>query len=304
MLNKVYNKFFQKNEKVNMPSLLAQLNQIRASSDRLVLYGSPTEGNWLGIANATKELYPQESVEIPQRYSNPILSPAQTQQVCKEIIRLNFKKVIISGFANHFFHWIDLLYKSVTIEIIFHGTISEFHEPQKRELVTKMVKAATENKINRFGFVKHGLAEVFLIIYGIDSYHQPLKTPSLPTEINKLKLDETKFHIGVFGADTFNKNLHNQVIHALIIPNTVIHVLDKSIFSYLQKDDRIIEHGKNLDRKSFLTILASMNLNLYMSYNESWGLVAYESEALGIPCLQTDNIDYLEKIKRAIEKHG
>ena len=61
-------------------------------------------------------------------------------------------------------------------------------------------------------------------------------------------------------------------------------------------DERIIEHGKNLTHDRFLQVLGSMDLNLYMSYSESWGLVAYESEALGVPCINSFQVNYLEII--------
>jgi glycosyltransferase involved in cell wall biosynthesis len=85
-------------------------------------------------------------------------------------------------------------------------------------------------------------------------------------------------------------------VHALLIEKAIIHVLDKSIFSYLNMDNRIIEHGKNLPKEKFLGILGSMDLNLYMSYSESWGLVTYESEAMGVRCIGNLNVDYKNEI--------
>jgi len=41
---------------------------------------------------------------------------------------------------------------------------------------------------------------------------------------------------------------------------------------------------------------------LYMSYNESWGLVASESEVLGVSSLMFPNIDYLDLIQGKIIK--
>ena len=116
-----------------------------------------------------------------------------------------------------------------------------------------------------------------------------------------MKLDKTKIHVGVFGADTFNKNLHNQVIHALMIENVIVHVLDKSIFEYLNLSERIVEHGKNLDKVHFLSILGSMDLNLYMSFNESWGLVSHESLEIGVPCIEIIKFDYFKLIRNQIE---
>lgn len=282
--------------------LLERIDDISQISSSIVIYGSPTEGNWLGIANATKGLFADNALEAPQYYSTSLLSSKETAIICNEIITKGFQKVIFSGFAPYFFLWIDLLSKHCAIEVLFHGTISEFHDKSKQEFVKNLIQYGKANKINRMGFVKVGLDQVFSQLYGFQTYHQPLATPTIPLEIEMLNLDKKQIHIGVFGADTFNKNLHNQVIHALLLENTIIHVLDKSIFAYLEKDSRIVEHGKNLTRNKFLSILKSMDLNLYMSYSESWGLVAYESEALGVPCILTPNIDYKKAILDWIEK--
>jgi len=295
MLNKIKNRLFK--NKNNVHILIDKLKKVRSLNTCLVLYGSPTEGNWKGISIATKNLYPDNSIEIPQWYSNPVLSEKESLVLINKIKELNFEKVIISGFANYFFDWIDSLSKALKIEVIYHGTISEFHEIDSRSQIQKIVNYSQINKIHSIGFVQKGLAEVFNKLYTIQTYHQPLPVPVFPEGIKKIKVDETKINIGVFGADTFNKNLHNQVIHALLIDNTLIHVLDKSIFKYLNLDERIVEHGKNLPYSEFLSILSSMDLNLYMSYNESWGLVASESEALGINSLIFPNLDYLELIQ-------
>ena len=87
-----------------------------------------------------------------------------------------------------------------------------------------------------------------------------------------------------------------------MIENVIVHVLDKSVFQYLGMDERIVEHGKNLPREQFLSILGSMDLNLYMSFNESWGLVAFESEAIGVKTINNDNIDYLNTIRLKLDK--
>jgi glycosyltransferase involved in cell wall biosynthesis len=290
--------------KVKSPSsisaLLPQLQNIRSKSDQLAMYGTPTKGHWLGIANATESLFPNCSVPIPQSFSQPILNKQETEILLSAIAKAKFEKVIISGFADYFFSYIDILHTSTSIEVIFHGTIAEFHEPAKQQLVKKIVQCYRDKKIKRVGFIKQGLADVFSKLYGMDCYHCALPEPTIPKNIPRLNLDRNKIHIGVFGADTFNKNLHNQVIHALLIENAVVHVLDKSHFDYLGVSDRIIEHGTNLTHDNFLSVLGSMDLNLYMSYSESWGLVAYESEAMGVPCLMPQTADYLTAIKNAL----
>ncbi|MBK7149205.1 MAG: glycosyltransferase [Bacteroidetes bacterium] len=285
-----------------LQNCIAEVIRIKETEQSIVLYGTPTKEHWLGIANATKSLFPVCSLAIPQVYSQPGLNNADSKTLLNTIANGNFKRVVISGFADYFFSYIDYLHQHTDIEVIFHGTIAEFHEPAKQQLIKKMMQYCSEQKIKRIGFIKKGLAEIFTTVYGVECYHCPLPTPTIPKNISKLNLDRSKIHIGVFGADTFNKNLHNQVIHALLIENSIVHVLDKSHFDYLQVGKRIIEHGNHLPREKFLEILGSMDLNLYMSFSESWGLVAYESEAMGVPCLMPLTVDYLSEIKSALHK--
>jgi glycosyltransferase involved in cell wall biosynthesis len=302
MIRKIKNKFFPKDNLHLVIDLIQKTEMIRKEHDSIVLYGSTTEGNWKGIANATVGLFPSNSLEIPQWYSNAVFNQKEIIEICTLIQQAKFEKIVISGFAPYFFDWIEFLHPHTEIEIIYHGTISEFHDPSKQDFIEQLISFGKNKKISRFGFVKEGLAEVFTKLFDLDGYHQPLNSPIIPDVLKKIELDKTKIHVGVFGADTFNKNLHNQVIHALMIDNVVVHVLDKSIFKYLGMNDRIVEHGENLPREQFLAILGAMDLNLYMSFNESWGLVAKESEAMGVSLLSISNVDYLKLIFDKIEK--
>lgn len=302
MLKRLLNKLKKSQNKEILAHLAIKLQGISENNPVLVLYGSPTEGNWKGIANATVGLFPSNSLEIPQWYSNTVLNEKETIEICSLINQAKFEKIVISGFAPYFFDWIELLHPHTEIEIIYHGTISEFHDPLKQNFIEQLISFGKTKKISRFGFVKEGLAEVFSKLYDFNSFHQPLYPPIIPKEIKKIELDKSKLHIGVFGADTFNKNLHNQVIHALMIDDVIVHVLDKSIFNYLAKEDRIVEHGKDLPREQFLSILGSMDLNLYMSFNESWGLVAKESEAMGVKTISNLNINYIHEMRLKLDK--
>jgi glycosyltransferase involved in cell wall biosynthesis len=302
MLKRLLNKFKKSQNKEILAHLAIKLQEISENNPILVLYGAPTEGNWKGIANATTGLFPENSLEIPQWYSNAVFNHKETIEICTLIKQAKFEKIVISGFAPYFFNWIELLYSNTKIEVVYHGTISEFHDPLKQDFIEQLISFGKTKKISRVGFVKEGLAEVFTKLFDLDCYQQPLNPPIIPKEIKKIELDKTKIHVGVFGADTFNKNLHNQVIHALMIDEVVVHVLDKSIFKYLGKEDRIVEHGENLPREQFLSILGSMDMNLYMSFNESWGLVAKESEAMGVKTISNLNINYINAMRLKLDK--
>lgn len=295
---RIKNRLFGRRNPDLLKEKCAELKQLRNISSEVVIYGTSTQGNWLGIANATTSLFPETAYAFPQKYSNNGFNKKEFEAWKKQLLNLEFQKITFSGFAYFFFDVIQEIGNELQIEIIFHGTISEFHDQEKQKWIGKMIHLTKANKIKRIGFVKEGMDETVNKLYGFNCFHVPLPTPQIPKNLQKLDLDRSKFHVGVFGADTFNKNLHNQVIHALLIENAVVHVLDKSIFAYLGMNERIVEHGKNLPREKFLGILGSMDLNLYMSYSESWGLVAYESEAMGVRCLHPICVNYSELINK------
>jgi glycosyltransferase involved in cell wall biosynthesis len=279
-----------------------ELKQLRKHSNEIIICGSPTEGSWLGVANATHSLFPVNTYTFPQWFSHPVFNEKEMIIWKTELVNLAFTKITISGFAPFFFDFIADYGDKQNIEVIYHGTWSEMHDKSQRDWMTRLFHLTSIGKIKKIGFIKNGMAETVHQLYGFDCKHIPLPIPEIPKDIQKLNLDRSKFHIGVFGADTFNKNLHNQVVHALLIENAIIHVLDKSIFDYLKMSNRIVEHGKNLPKEKFLQILGSMDLNLYMSYSESWGLVNYESEAMGVKCICQNNIDYFNQIKENLNK--
>jgi glycosyltransferase involved in cell wall biosynthesis len=302
MIRRIKSSIFPKNNKKIVEDLISNISLIREEHEIIVLYGSPFAGSWKGIANATIGLFPNNSLQIPQWYSNCDLTNTEFKCVLDKIIELKFTKLIISGFAIYFYEFIEFIFQRIHVEVIYHFTFAEASREEFQRSFQKVIDFAQKGKIKKIGFVKKDL--VFLVnkLYNVETYFQPLSEPKIDFKISKMNLDRSKFHIGVFGADTFNKNLHNQVINSLAIDNTIVHVLDKSIFKYLMVDDRIVEHGTNMSRNDFLMILSSMDLNLYMSYSESWGLVAKESEKLGVKCLVNNSVDYFQSIDSEVKK--
>lgn len=282
----------------NFQELLADLEQIRKYGDLLVLYGQSTGPNWLGISIATTLLFPKDSLEIPQNFSSCLLSFDQQQALLNRIIALDFDRVVFSGFADYCVSWVQQLKDSARVEVIYHGTFAELYDPKNQQRFSEITELAKKGDIKKVGFIKKDMAKTIENILGFDCYSLDMPRPDIKPLESKIDLDPNFFHIGVFGGDTFNKNLHNQVAHALLIKKSNIHVADKRPFGYLGQDHRLVEHGKNIPRGEFLKILGSMDLNLYCSYSESWGLVVVESEAMGVPCLGPIDFDYIGAIEK------
>lgn len=63
-------------------------------------------------------------------------------------------------------------------------------------------------------------------------------------------------------------------------------------------DSVLVEH-QWLNRKEFLELVASMDLMMQLSFNESFNIVAADAVLMGIPIVVSDTIDWMPKESRA-----
>lgn len=284
MLKKIREKrYIEKNVKKTLPVLFAEIEQIRKKSNSIAICPTPTGANWQGVMNATFSLFPENTFTIPQYFSNSVYTENELKEISYKINELNFEKIVFSGFPGYFSFMAGNI-KSAKISAIFHGALSELTNENNQ--LRFILNLAASGKIHRIGFIKKGLSEYFNNTSSAKCFDLPLKT-KLPENIEKSIL-ENGINIGVFGNTTFNKNIHNQVAAALLIKESKVYVICDLDFSYLDKNNRIIKHGKT-ERKEFLGLMAAMTINSHISFSESWGQIVTESLALGVPCLTSDN---------------
>jgi glycosyltransferase involved in cell wall biosynthesis len=285
MIKHIINRLIKKKDEFPKPSLFEigqSLGNIRNRSEILAICPDNTGPNWLGIKNATLSLFPDCTFIIPQYYSTQIYSDKELKQIADSISNLNFKLVVFSGFPTYFellTKWI----KGVKKVVVFHGALSEL--TTNRNQLDQIFEIAKKKDIQKIGFIKKGLKECFDSNQSLDCSHLILKTTLPNTQL--LQRHKT-MSIGIFGNSGFNKNLHNQVAAALLIENCNVNVLNDYKYAYLGKSERIINH-EPLDKIAFLSLLGSMDINLHISFSESWGQIVTESLSLGVPCLTSNN---------------
>ncbi|MDW8273375.1 MAG: glycosyltransferase [Chitinophagales bacterium] len=299
LINKIV---FAKNSSVYLNKLKSEALQIREKNELLAVSPQNTFHHWLGIKNAALGLFPDNLLILPQQYSNSLLTHGDLEKLASFLANLNFKGIVYNGFPEYFVEIIKVVHKAnsaVKQYLLFAGPASEYCDYDQRRKVAIAVDLCRSNAIFKLGFNKKGLAEAFSEIYNIRTGSYMVKTKHTLSVPKTIK-DSTEPQIGVFGSDNFNKNLHTQVIAALMIKNSVVHVLDKKVFSYLQTD-RIKDENGLMEHERFVQKLRDMDICLYLSFSESWGLVATESLSVGTPCLTTGNSDiydyddYLQK---------
>jgi glycosyltransferase involved in cell wall biosynthesis len=285
-------------EKLNQ--VLMVLQQLREKSDFVVFVPGTTGYNWMGVNSATFALFPDQTIELPHYYSSTIFSEKEIEILVLKIQDLAFSQIIFSGFPPYFGELMKRLKNKTTkIGLIYHGFFSELSGNQQLMQQLKwIVELNKSGFLDKIAFNKKGMAESLKALWGIEAHKIILKTPLL----SSVTKQNDGVHIGVLGNDQFRKNLHNQVVAAAMIKDVHIHVTTDTNFEYLPAPT-IIKHPTGQSHSDFTQILGSMDVNLHLSFSESWGQLTTESLAMGVPCLtayHSDVFDYDEELREML----
>lgn len=276
-------------------SYLFESIKLIASKDNKVLAIclENTESSFLGVKNATFNLFPNNTLVLPAYYSNLSLTNKQFIEISEAIVNSGFNQVIISSLPNSMNKLLDLIADKICVKVIFHGALSELSNEINENQFFNMIELAQKGKIKKIGFVKSGLESWCSQLFNIPTSQLQLKPISPVLQTMNFK-KTNKINIGIFGNISFNKNLYNQIAAALAIENVIIHTSLETKFPAFGFDDRIIIHPF-LDHLTFIQLISQMDINLHLSFSEGMGgQVFTESLALGVPCLTSFNNEYLK----------
>ena len=265
-----------------------QILAIRQRSDILVMYPMATGANWLGVGNATRRMFGASCLEMPQYYSHPVLTESEMKTLAGTIASVDFKTLIFSGFPLYFSGFIRHIKKEcpdVRICVLYHGSLSQWVAEPVRTHTLELLRLCRDGIVERTGYVKKGMAGVVSRLFNIKAWE--LMVPPGPVSDQPRHFNDS-VKIGVPGTSSFNKNLHNQVAGALMTDDSTVHVLDESLFTYMN-NPRIQGYGGLLNKEDFLNFIGSMSVNLYLSYSECFPQVVIESLSLGVPCITSNN---------------
>ncbi|MFN8287384.1 MAG: glycosyltransferase [Chitinophagales bacterium] len=282
-----------KSKPYSLSELLEQLRKVRLNHTYVALCPKPTGGNWLGINNATQQLFTNAFIEVPQLYSNQVLTDKDLQTFCDEIEKLKFENLVLSGYPAYFEKIVNHLSGKLKIGILLHGTFTELgYGPSASFPMSAPMHLLKQKRIQKAAAVRKDVADFIKSHWNLPTYYFMYKCIVDDTFLPEKKEDAGHKKIGVFGVNNFNKNIHNQVCGALLVPNAKVYVGNADNFSYLQSD-KIIGVGRHSWR-NFVTITGGMDVNLHLSFSESWGQITVESMALGVPCMVSPTTNVLD----------
>lgn len=240
--------------------------------------------NFRGVKSATKEMV-SDMIEISDIFSRTV-----AKKLAGQIIGYKPKKVLISGYAiGH-----DLLAEelkkadpNLRIFLLIHSAFIWFDlYPAENAIFENFINMAKKGIIEKVGFCKRDLAEYFKG-QGVNTFF--VMNRFYPEKHQTRTLSKKKINIGIFGQNWWHRNITNQVIGALMLPNTSVHVNEIANHFFIDKK-RVTIHGI-LPKDQFLKLYDKLDINMYISMTDCFPMVAIESMQYGIPCLISDTSD-------------
>lgn len=168
---------------------------------------------------------------------------------------------------------------------VFHGSPAQHTlVPSEAELLDGMLELARSGVLDGIGFVKVGMAESMRRIgYPAFPIYNKIGTGARVRAAEPFRGDRAD--IGVFVPDLWHKNLNTQVLAALCLEGSTVHVCERPKARYLDRfAERVKVHGL-MPHEKFIEKMAEMDANLYVSLNECYPMTVLESLERGVICL-------------------
>ncbi|GMQ94864.1 MAG: hypothetical protein BMS9Abin12_2377 [Acidimicrobiia bacterium] len=185
---------------------------------------------------------------------------------------------------------------------VFHSSMAQHgSDAGEAENVSTAIQMQSDDDLDGIGFVKIGIAEVFRDL-GSRTFHVPNRVPRLPS-VNKVPLGHG-LDVGVFHDPYWRKNVTTQLGASALLGATA-HVMRTPDVGYLE-DISIVEHG-TLAWEDFISLQASVDLNLYVTLSECHPMGPMESYLCDVPCLVSrtselfDDDDELRELTTVVE---
>lgn len=255
-MRQIIDRIFKKNNAEQLSRVVNVLKSLRQNSNYAVLSPIPTGYSWLGVYNGGKSMFPENFVELPSYYSNTPFSADELYKLINEIAALGFAQVLFNGFPPYFetiVRGLKSLQPTIRTGVIYHGFPAEISGNRTVQAAFfSIIKLSKEKKVDKIGFAKKGFGLAFEKLFGVPSYELIYINPEPVKDIKKYT--DGKIHVGVLVNNSFRKNFHTQIMAALLIENSMVHVTDAGELGYLDMNERFVAHGHQ-KHEDFIRIL-------------------------------------------------
>lgn len=249
--------------------------------------------NWLGVTNATKELF-DNIVSCAELFRKKDM-----KKITRKIKKYKIKEVVFSGFCKGWKELAICLHNNgIIVKTYYHGSHSQVLEPYGWERNMEIYKLHKDGYIDEMATCKASLVN-FYKSYGCN-IRLLRNRVVLPKSIKILKNNNNKnqIRIGIYAAKTsdFRKNVFCQMAAASLLGENIVidmvplNKIAKQFATQLGVDLVGVEH--TVSREELLQHMADCDIVLYVTFSECAPMLPLESFAVGTPCLTGNNHHY------------
>jgi glycosyltransferase involved in cell wall biosynthesis len=171
--------------------------------------------------------------------------------------------------------------------VVLHSSMTQHGAEAGEAAVANEVLALTRGgDLDRVGFVKAGLAESFTAL-GYPAAYVPNRAPDLPT-YEPFDVGPG-LNVGVFSEPFWRKNVVTQLGAVALLDEATAHVMRRPDVEYLDHL-HLVDHGE-VPWDRFVSLQASMDVNLSVTLSECHPLSPIESYQTGVPALLSRTSD-------------
>jgi SAM-dependent methyltransferase len=240
---------------------------------------------WRGIHASAEQMF-DVLLEIPDN-----LDPQSAYHFATLLSETNCKKIVMSGFPVSYRYLVIALrehFPEIKILVIFHGQYNQYREDYDRLSYSTMLNLAKAGKVDKLGFVKAGMPEVIAAGTGVRTSFLMNWVEQVPQKASSPLEGGPHLGMWLLWSGNWRKPPFTMLASSLLIPGSIIHGSDsdEQMQEYIQLMNIQAEFaGRPLLHHELKDALASMHVNLYVTFHECAPMLPLESLSVGAPCI-------------------
>ena len=243
--------------------------------------------DWRGVRTAALS-FREPTVECDDldRWGNEIISGLRSNAV---------RTVVVHGFPPGSAAFVRAAHTAgMGTRVVLHSSMAQHGaEAGEAAVADEVLALVRSSALDRVGFVKAGIAESFTAL-GYPASYVPNRAPDLPD--HERRDVGPGLNVGIFAEPFWRKNVVTQLGAVALLDDATAHVIRRPDVEYLDHL-RLVDHGE-VPWDEFISLQASMDINLYVTLSECHPLSPIESYMTGVPALLSRTSDVFRSDER------
>ena len=255
---------------------------------------------WIGIKNATIELFGDSAIAITELYDDEVV-----EYIVDKLKEKNLEFIAFSGFANGWDKLAKRLKKensNIVIKVIWHGSICMNIYDYDYTMFKSIFNLLRDEKINSIAFVKKSMYDFFKKKgYNVEFIANNVKIKYDIQKEDRTEADNKNVRVGIYASgDRWVKNFYNQLAATSMIENCIVDCIPVNSKVYeLAKIFKVKVRGSKaqIGHQELIERMAKNDINMYVTFSECAPIIPLESLEVGVPCITGNNHHYFDGTK-------